>query len=62
MTKSPLDHPRSRTDGMRVRHFLNLQRAQNPARATVMMQRRIRKGKATPRVREFLRIERGHFA
>jgi len=62
MTKHVIDQPRRRADAMRVRHFLNLERAQNPDRAALMLQRRMRKGQASPRVREFLRIERGYTA
>ncbi|ROU01271.1 hypothetical protein [Histidinibacterium lentulum] len=62
MTRHVIDQPRRRADAMRVRHFLNLERAQNPDRAALMLQRRMRKGQASPRVREFLRIERGYMA
>ncbi len=62
MTKHVIDQPSARIDGLRVRHYMNLERAQNPAQATKMLQRRIRKGKASPRLMAFLRIERGQTA
>lgn len=62
MERHILDKPRQRKDALRFRQYLNLQRAQHPDRATLMLQRRARKGTDTSHLREFLRIERGHTA
>jgi len=58
MTKHLID--KSRGPGTaRLRQYLKFERAQNPDRASLMLQRRLRKGPHGPRLREYLRIERG---
>lgn len=62
MTKHVIDLPKTRTDAMRLRQYLNIQRSQHPDRASLMLQRRMRKGRGTALAREFLRIDRGQYA
>ena len=58
MQRHLIDKARGGAGTARLMHYLRFERAQSPARATVMLQRRLRKGAETTRVKEFLRIER----
>ncbi|SLN33172.1 hypothetical protein [Roseisalinus antarcticus] len=62
MSRHVIDKPRQPMSAERTRQFLNLQRAQNPDRASLMLQRRMRKRPSQTRVREYLRIDRGNLA
>ena len=62
MPRHIVDGPKARKGGLRLRQFLNLQRLQHPARASLMLQRRARKGESSARSREFTRIDRGRLA
>ncbi|EAR50609.1 hypothetical protein OG2516_12196 [Oceanicola granulosus HTCC2516] len=59
MGRHLIDQPKARTDALRLRQFLQVQRAQLPARASLALQRRMRKSEGSARTREYLRILRG---
>ena len=58
MARHPLDQSSGPEGKLRVRRFLNVERARNPARATLQLQRRQRNAAAAYRLKAFLRIAR----
>ena len=62
MQRHLIDKARGGTGSARLAQFLKFERAQSPARASVMLQRRLRKTANSARLEAFLRIERGQEA
>ena len=62
MQRHLIDKARGGPGAARLQHYLKFERAQSPDRATLMLQRRLRKSPSATRVKEFLRIDRGQEA
>ena len=58
MARHLIDHPNTRGETARMKHYLRLKKAERPSAATKTLQRRGRNGAATARMRAFLRIAR----
>ena len=59
MQRHLIDKARGGAGAARLKQYLRFERAQSPARASIMLQRRLRKDADATRVKEFLRIDRG---
>ncbi|MEL7211149.1 MAG: hypothetical protein AAGK92_00720 [Pseudomonadota bacterium] len=58
MTKHLIDHPRTRGETARLKHFLRVEKAERPTTATKVLQRRARAVQSPAQLRAFLRIAR----
>jgi len=61
MSRHIVDHPKTHHDTSRARAFLKIEREVRPSEATRRLQKESR-GVRASRLREFLRIEKGHIA
>ncbi|WP_224825122.1 hypothetical protein [Cognatishimia sp. MH4019] len=58
MTRHLIDHPKTRGETARLKHFLRVEKADKPQGTTKTLQRRMRSGQSQARLRAFLRIAR----
>ncbi len=58
MTRHLIDHPNTRGETARLKHFLRLEKADKPKVPTKTLQRRSRSVQSQARLRAFLRIAR----
>lgn len=62
MRRHVLDTDRLRKGAGRAAAYLKLDRAVGPHPASLLLQHRTRKGKPDMRLKQYLRVERGHSA
>ncbi|QQA43016.1 hypothetical protein [Pelagovum pacificum] len=60
--KHVADKSHHQAPAQRMRQYLRIQTSRHPDRASLMLQRRLRKSDTSRLTREFLRIERGEYA
>jgi len=56
MTRHLIDHPKTRGETARLKHFLRVEKSDQPSGATKELQRRTRSRASAARLRAFLRI------